>query len=226
MCAYNSTLNDDHHWCVHEDCTDSVTCYPSLEALKAHHATVHAESDSNSDSSDSDEDTASDPGLCIVFDIDGTMISECTEQIPGFEPDGAVAIQGIDIACIYKRPYIDALLDSLEQSGFQLAIWTKASREWADAVMRIAFPGRRWAFVWSGERCTKTVHREGMHSVAWKGHKSLKKIWKVKALRALGWRRENTLIIENTPANCVKNHGNSVIVSTFDMRQLSAAHRQ
>ena len=83
-----------------------------------------------------------------------------------------------------------------------------------------AFPGRPWGFVWSGERCTKDVAAGG---IVVKGPKKLSKVWANSELRRQGWTKESTLIVEDTPANCKHNWGNSIIVKTFDVSVQSAA---
>ena len=105
-----------------------------------------------------------------------------------------------------------------QASGYKIAIWTKASKEWADVVLQSAFPGRAWSFVWSGERCTQ----ESVNGMVVKGAKKLSKVWGSTSLQEEGWTTASTLIVEDPPANCRHNWGNSILVTTFDTSSRSA----
>ena len=45
--------------------------------------------------------------------------------------------------------------------------------------------------------------------------KRLRKVWQSAHRRALGFTREQTIIIEDTPSNCSRNYGNALYVHSF-----------
>jgi hypothetical protein len=142
--------------------------------------------------------------LCLVLDIDGTMLSE--------------SICSAKFMRSMLRPHLDEFLDFAFAAFSGVAIWTAGSREWLDAFIEAVDPaGRRpWAFTWSAERISwvREVVADGSEPVH--AHiKRLSKIWQKKALRAKGFTAHTTLIVDNNPAVCCENYGNAIYIKTY-----------
>lgn len=151
-------------------------------------------------------------GLCLVLDIDGTMLSESVPL------DCTVAQMQA-----HMRPHLFTFLDFVFESFAAVAIWTAASSEWLNMFLEAVDPeGKRsWAFTWTGSRCNLSCSRAGLGYSdglypTYTRQKRLKKVWSSKALRALGFSRDSTIIVDNTPGVCQFNYGNAIYVETFE----------
>ena len=155
--------------------------------------------------------------LALIFDIDGTLVDS--------DAFGSVII---------KRPGVDDLLDWCFANCAAVALWTLASHEWAEAVVdTLRCKGRRreWAFVWSAERATSVIPTDpNRNDVDGLGlycgmdrQKRLQKVWSGARRRAQGFVPARTLIVEDTPSNCVRNYGNAIYVPTFEHTEHAVA---
>jgi hypothetical protein len=176
--------------------------------------------------------------LCLVLDIDGTLIDSCSAEHAAAEglrsehvsPPGVGSRAGGEH--VFKRPYVDEFLDFVCERFAHVAVWTLAGPEWAGFVLEYVLqrPISDFAFVWCGDRASKVsagtatgaalaaeydLCTPGMYQHV----KDLAKVWKNAAVRAQtgqpGFTRFNTLIVEDTPSNCVRNTGNAIYVPTF-----------
>lgn len=169
--------------------------------------------------------TPVDRWLCIVFDIDQTLIDDEKQDADthGVQRDGFVFSLSSDDRDIYVRPGAADLLAYCFAHAKGVAVWTRASKQWADAVLALPVfvPFRdKFAFVWSAEECrsrwTRTGTDVGMLSPPIRSRdKPLAKIWKKGRFRAAGWRPRSTLIIDDTPANFQCNYGNGIRVPPY-----------
>jgi len=153
----------------------------------------------------------------IVLDIDGTLIDSLTDV--DIEKGLSGRLQPTYITsegdAIFARPHLQSFLDFCFDHFLGVGIWTAASRDWAEVVVAHVLGNHRpWAFVWSSERLLT-----GPGSV-----KPLRKLWKSASRRLQGFQRHSTIIIEDTPKNCVHNYGNSVFVDSFDVTCSDAAN--
>ena len=131
--------------------------------------------------------------LALVLDIDGTLIDSkhCGTTI-------------------VKRPHVDAFLDYCFGSC-AVAIWTNASDAWARAAVDVLRDAdgnlRPWAFVWDGNRSRRTCQDWGAFSCDYDGYgggyapgmKPLEKVYKSTTRRKLGFTKERSIIVEDTP---------------------------
>lgn len=151
-------------------------------------------------------------GLCLVLDIDGTLLSEsvpldCT--VAGMRE--------------WMRPHLLAFLDFAFESFAAVAIWTAASSQWLNMFLQAVDPRghRAWAFTWTGSRCNLSRAQEG-HGYSdglypvYSKVKRLSKVWEHKSLSGLGYSRSSTLIVDNTPDVCRFNYGNAIYIDTFE----------
>ena len=66
------------HWCLHPGCLESLESFDSPAAVAAHMREAH---DCGGD--DADGATSSSKRLCLILDIDGTLLSDdCEDVLP------------------------------------------------------------------------------------------------------------------------------------------------
>ena len=132
---------------------------------------------------------------------------------------------------IKKRPGLDAFLDAAFASG-TVALWTHAPARWADLMVNrvlLAADGsvRPWAFVWCSQqavrRGTANGADGGCHTGGAFALKPLRKVWRTKHLRSLGFTRGRTLIVEDTAENCTENFGNAIYVPSYSATATGAS---
>jgi hypothetical protein len=154
--------------------------------------------------------------VCLVLDIDGTMLSESV-------PEDCTA----DEMRAYLRPHLDTFLDFAFDVCGAVGIWTAACDEWLQTFLRAVDPHARrsWAMTWTGERVSHRLssrHISDFYPTRYKV-KRLSKVWRNGTLRSLGYDRRSTLIIENTPSVCDVNYGNAIYVETYGNAQMPDA---
>jgi len=148
--------------------------------------------------------------LCLVLDIDGTLLSEATVEESSMKS--------------MLRPHLHSFLDFAFGCCGAVGIWTAASKDWLDSFMEAIDPNneRQWAFTWSGnristQRISPQRFPEGLFmSDRFEYCKRLRKIWRNKGLRKKGYTPSSTLIVDNTESVCCSNYGNAIYIKTFD----------
>eukprot|EP01083_Nonionella_stella_P093857 263221_1 len=168
---------------------------------------------------------------CIILDIDGTLIDTLPEQIYKEQKNNLSISRKPDHITdegdyIWKRPGLDAFIKFCFDNFQHVSIWTAASQEWADVFIRNLI-GHQYRdsftqngnFVWSRSRLSKQFrmryfYHYGNDVIT---HKPLSKVWRSRTRRSEGWNKYNTLIIEDTPRNCVDNYGNAIYVDTYEI---------
>lgn len=141
--------------------------------------------------------------ILLVLDLDETLIHAC--QTPLNRPPNFSAF-GYHV---YVRPGLDAFLATVTRN-FDLAVWSSASDDYVDAVVDAIFPDRSLLrFVWGRSRAT--LRRATPYDLdcadPWDHMEYLKPLKKV---RRRGWPLQRILIVDDTPAKCVRNYGNAV----------------
>ena len=138
--------------------------------------------------------------MLLILDLDETLI-HATEGTLDREPDFEIGPYSV-----YKRPGLEDFL-TLVSEHFQLAVWTSSTRLYAEPVVSRIFPSEiELKFVWSRERCTMRFDPE-LHEYEWA--KNLSK------LKRLGYRLDQVLMLDDTPAKLTKHYGNLVRVKPF-----------
>ncbi len=136
----------------------------------------------------------------LVLDLDETLIHAtdgCLERDPDFD---------VGPYAVYKRPGLDAFLSTV-RSHFELAVWTSSTRLYAIPVVAAIFPpDLELKFLWSRERCTMRFDPE-LHDYEWA--KNLGK------LKRHGYRLEQVLMVDDTPAKLARHYCNLVRVKPF-----------
>lgn len=135
----------------------------------------------------------------LILDIDGTLISEAT----AYEP-------------IIFRPHLDEFLDFCFETFETVSIWSAAGKDHVNNIsIRILPKGKNWLFVKHSEHCHKRYGSGCGECPAFITQKRLINVWRTNKYRNLGVKRENTIIVDNTPEVCVKNYGNAIYIRTF-----------
>ena len=140
---------------------------------------------------------------------------------------------------IYFRPYLIQFMKYLfsNKNIAHIAIWTASSPQWFDIVLKYCDPigkyKEKYAFIWDSKRIAiKRAKLNEKNNNKWNKydlfdcindctnyvgyHKPLSKVWRSKYLKQrLGFKRSNTIIIEDTPSNCVNNYGNAIYIKSF-----------
>jgi hypothetical protein len=133
----------------------------------------------------------------IILDLDGTLI----------DGDGEHRI--------YPRPHLQVFLDFCFAHYESVSIWTAAPREWLELARARLFSDRPFRFLWSGERCALIWPWRGSY---WNADrtpeaiKPLKKVWR----RYPDMNRNNTMIVDDTPATYRRNYGNAIPIPNFN----------
>ncbi|CAB9511360.1 expressed unknown protein [Seminavis robusta] len=167
--------------------------------------------------------------LGLVFDIDGTLILETENTAEE----------------IVLRPGSMEFLQWCQQRGHALALWTAASDFHLDRCVKTICPlvaphddkpcqgakcNKTFEFAWCHSKLKQQEQTKLTFDVSQLQYtyacpcrytKDLKKVWKAarcakgKQHRMFG-RKERTLMIENTPQQCIDNFGNAIYVPTYD----------
>ena len=162
--------------------------------------------------------------ILLILDIDETLI-HATEQELNRKADFEVYDY-----FVYQRPYLKEFLMKVSED-FLLAVWSSASDEYVEEIVRRIFPKDiQLEFVWGRSRCTYRrnlqIDEFGYYSDEYFRHyhyvKSLKK------LKRKGYQLERILIIDDTPHKSKDNYGNVIYPKEYkgdlmdnDLKKLS-----
>jgi hypothetical protein len=131
----------------------------------------------------------------IVFDLDHTLICRIDEEI-------------------LVRPHATELLLALSEiKGLDVGIWTAASEAQAERAVQVlteAVPNFAPAFVKDQRNC------QLKYDAANGEYHAIKDLAKTKRM---GWSLHSTIIVEDTPQNCVRNRGNAIYVRSWHGRE-------
>jgi TFIIF-interacting CTD phosphatase-like protein len=136
----------------------------------------------------------------LVLDLDETLVHAAPAPLAR-RPDGEVPPY-----FVYKRPGLDEFLAFCARE-FVVAVWTSASADYAQGVIRAVFPpGYPLEFVLTRERCTWRVDPLSGEE-AW--------IKDLKKLKRRGYGLGRIIVVEDSPANLARQYGNVVPVTPF-----------
>ncbi|MCY1000827.1 HAD family hydrolase [Myxococcus sp. MISCRS1] len=117
---------------------------------------------------------------------------------------------------VYLRPHLARFLADCARR-FRLALWSAASDDYVAALTeRILPPGLRLDFAWGRSRCTFAVDSARIQEEGFMDPSHYGYVKKLRKLRRRGYRLERVLIVDDTPATCVHNHGNAIYVKPFE----------
>lgn len=138
--------------------------------------------------------------LLVVFDLDETLIHSAERPLAR-DPDFTIGPFPA-----YKRPFAEELLADCARDC-TLAVWTSATRDYADAILDQLMPeGVSLAFVWTRERCTRRYMPEEQ------GYGWIKDLKKVKRR---GFPLERVLMVDDIPGNLARQYGNYIRVTPY-----------
>ncbi|MCU0440564.1 MAG: HAD family hydrolase [Raineya sp.] len=118
---------------------------------------------------------------------------------------------------VYKRPFLDKFIEICSEN-FQLAIWSSASDDYVQEIVRNIIPSHiHLAFVWGRSRCTPIISPQideyGYYNLDITSHyEYAKKLFKVKRK---GFDLKRVLIVDDTPAKVANNYGNAIYAKVF-----------
>lgn len=144
--------------------------------------------------------------ILLILDLDETLIHASADAL---RPDFDFQLYHYYVD---KRPYVREFIDYCSQH-FQLAVWSSASDDYVQEVVRRIFPPEvRLEFVWGRSRCTPTLipYTDGFgfynldHSSQYEYAKRLKKV------RKLGYDLQQVLIVDDTPFKVLSSYGNAI----------------
>jgi Dullard-like phosphatase family protein len=141
----------------------------------------------------------------LILDLDETLVY-ATEQALKQKPDFALFEKTVTPYFVYKRPYLDSFLEFCF-AHFQVAIWTSSTEDYAQGIVEnILAPSRQPKFVWARKRCT---YRRNLETYEYEWLKNLSKA------KRHGYKLEQVIMIDDTPAKLAKNYGNLLPVKSF-----------
>ncbi|MGE6761088.1 NIF family HAD-type phosphatase [Corallococcus interemptor] len=149
--------------------------------------------------------------ILLILDLDETLV-HASEKPLAREAD----FQALGYF-VHVRPHLEPFLRECA-SRFRLAIWSAGhDRYVAEIVKRIIPPELPLDFVWGRSRCTYALDRAGVQRDGFldlDAHYGWVK--KLRKLKRRGYRLERVLIVDDTPAKCVHNHGNAIYVREYE----------
>jgi len=147
----------------------------------------------------------------LILDLDETLIHASATKVRE-EADFQVFHY-----FVYKRPGLADFLTTCAQH-FKLAIWSSASDDYVQAVVRqIVPPGITLEFVWGRSRCTPfatpQIDEYGYYNLDGTSYYEYAK--RLKKVRRRGFSLSQTLIVDDTPAKVQQNYGNAIYIKPY-----------
>ena len=152
---------------------------------------------------------ANDMQQLLVLDLDETLVF--ASESPLARPADFMANQ----YHVYRRPHLEAFLESVSKH-FRLAVWSSANDAYVERIVKGVFPSDiPLEFVWGRSRATlrRASTEEGFPAEAG-SHLNYRK--PLSKLKKLGWRLENILILDDTPAKSAQNYGNAIYPTVWN----------
>lgn len=139
----------------------------------------------------------------LVFDLDGTLIHYIND--------------GNYLPTPIARPNLKSLLQTSFELCNNVSIWTLASQKWLNKCLdQIIYPrlnsSQKFKYLYTEKNCVHKYNNDLMMYQNVTIYKPLKKLWK----KPNFYKPYNTIIIEDTPSNCVKNFDNMIIVESWN----------
>jgi len=149
----------------------------------------------------------------IVFDIDSTLFDSLDKD------DGTVSIKadhklvhGGDHFKMYARPYLENFIKFCQKNFKKIALWTHADKLWLKKFIDNILPNNTdLLFTYHSSHAEEVV-------IPKKGEVKLKPLSKIYA-EFPEFNSSNTIIIEDTEDNCLKNLKNCIIVPEFSVKK-------
>lgn len=117
---------------------------------------------------------------------------------------------------VFTRPYLHDFLKELQQH-FRVAVWSSASDDYVEAVVKHIFPkDYPLEFVWGRSHCTYRTNYAKISELGYSDPSHFHYIKNLKKLRRKGFSMKRMLIIDDTPSKCALNYGNAIYPGEFN----------
>jgi len=149
--------------------------------------------------------------VLLILDLDETLIHATAERIR----------DDFDFQVfqyyVYLRPGLATFLTQCA-AHFTLAVWSSASDDYVQAVVKQAFPEHITpAFVWARARCTRfrlaEPDEQGFDSLDYATSYEFAK--RLKKVVRRGFDLKRTLIVDDTPEKVRQNYGNAIYIKPY-----------
>lgn len=149
--------------------------------------------------------------ILLILDLDETLIYATRDELT-HKADFKVGTYHV-----YKRPWLDEFISFVE-TNFIVAVWSSASDEYVEEVVKNIFPDEsRLAFVWGRSRCVQKrnlqIDEQGYYSDDYYAHYHFVK--PLKKVKRHGFELDRILIIDDTPHKSQNNYGNAIYPSAY-----------
>ena len=151
--------------------------------------------------------------ILLILDLDETLLHASDTRLAR---DADFRLFGFHV---YVRPHLARFLADCADR-FHLAVWSSASDDYVQAMVKHIFPASLTpAFVWGRSRCTYSMDYRRVQEDGFLDPSShFNYVKKLHKLRRHGYRLERMLIVDDTPAKCVHNYGNAIYAKAYDGR--------
>ena len=142
----------------------------------------------------------------LILDLDETLLHATADKI---RDDFDFQVYHY---FVYLRPGLAAFLAQCAEH-FQVAVWSSASDDYVQAIVRQIVPATiPLAFVWGRTRCTRfrmpEVDEEGFLSLDYSSKYEFAK--RLKKVQRRGFDLDRILIVDDTPEKVSQNYGNAI----------------
>jgi RNA polymerase II subunit A small phosphatase-like protein len=149
--------------------------------------------------------------ILLILDLDETLIHASAELI---RDDYDFQVYHY---FLYKRPGLDAFLRLCAQH-FRLAIWSSASDDYVNAVVKEILPSDiGLEFVWGRSRCTPFLlpqyDEQGFYNLDFSSKYEFAK--RLKKVTRRGFNLQRILIVDDTPEKVLHNYGNAIYAKPY-----------
>lgn len=145
--------------------------------------------------------------LNVILDIDSTLVDTRNSPLPqSLNVYKQISSAGMPSLYVYKRPHLDSFLNWLF-SNFSVSLWTAGSEPYANWIATYVVGTRRGKslkHVLSARDCQASYNLYGTP-------KSLKYLNGVDPSIS----QKNSLLVDDTNANCVNQKNNCILVAPF-----------
>ena len=147
----------------------------------------------------------------LILDLDETLIHATAEK---FREDFDFQVYHY---FVYQRPGLSNFLTQCAEH-FQLAVWSSASDDYVQAIVRQLIPASvPLAFVWGRSRCTRfrmpEVDEHGFLSLDYSSKYEFAK--RLKKVQRRGFDLNKILIVDDTPEKVSQNYGNAIYIKPY-----------
>jgi RNA polymerase II subunit A small phosphatase-like protein len=154
----------------------------------------------------------SDPDkILLILDLDETLIHASKSTLDR-EADFVIFHY-----YIYKRPFLDEFLTSIE-AYFRIAFWSSASDDYVEQVVDAIYPEpNKKEFVWGRKRCTpRAIIIDDDHRYSYDEYGHYNYIKRLKKVKDAGYPLERVLVVDDTPHKINNSFGNAIYMKEFN----------